>query len=199
MKSPPIDLLVSAYMKGIFPMAHAELDGEVQWYAPNPRTILPLEGFHASRRLMQTVRQGVFEMRVNHAFDAVLDACAAPRGDGQGTWISPGLAQSYRALHRVGLAHSVEAWQGEVLVGGLYGVSLGGFFAGESMFHRATDASKFCLVHLVERLRARGYALLDVQFSTGHLQRFGAVDIARREYEARLAEALARACTFVDV
>jgi leucyl/phenylalanyl-tRNA--protein transferase len=197
MKRPTAELLLNAYAQGIFPMAHEELDFELYWYAPDPRAIIPLDGFHASRRLRQTVRQEVFEIRYSTAFERVMRECAAPRGQDSGTWISTGLIDAYTELHRYGFAHSVEAWKDGELVGGLYGVALRGLFAGESMFHRERDASKVCLYHLVERLNERGFALLDTQFTTPHLERFGAIEIPREEYEARLEKALERDVTFL--
>ena len=179
-------------------MAHPEEGGEVYWYAPDPRTIMPLdEGFHVSRRLRQTIRQAPFEIAINRDFEAVIRACAAPREQQPETWISTGILEVYLELHQLGFCHSVEAWEEGELVGGLYGVALGGFFAGESMFHRRRDASKICLVHLVERLRERGYTLLDIQFMTPHLARFGAMEIPKSEYDARLKEALQHRCSFV--
>ncbi len=135
-------------------------------------------------------------MRVNSAFAEVIAGCADRR---EGTWISNDMKDAYRVLHRLGYAHSVEAWRGEELAGGLYGVAIGGAFFGESMFHRVTDASKLALVYLIERMRGRGFALLDVQFLTEHLQRFGAVEIPRTEYERRLRHALSLSCSFVDM
>ncbi|AWV90040.1 leucyl/phenylalanyl-tRNA--protein transferase [Bradymonas sediminis] len=184
------NLLFSAYTQGIFPMAHPELDGEVYWYAPDPRAILPVEDFHCPTRLRKTVDKKPFEIRYNTAFREVMQACAAPRKIQKTTWISSGIIEAYCKLHALGFAHSVEAWQGDALVGGLYGVSISGFFAGESMFFRETDASKVCLVHLIERMRERGMPLLDVQYSNPHLEQFGVIEIPREEYEARLAAAL---------
>lgn len=174
-----------AYRVGVFPMADG-VDGDIHWYSPDPRAIIPLESFHLPRSLARTIRRGTFEVRVNTAFDAVMRACAA-RDE---TWISAEVLAAYEGLHRLGLAHSVEAWQGETLAGGLYGVALGGAFFGESMFSHATDASKVALAALVERLRARGFVLLDTQFQTDHLARFGTLEIARGDYLARLARAL---------
>jgi leucyl/phenylalanyl-tRNA--protein transferase len=182
-----VDLLVSAYSSGWFPMAVEP--GEIRWYSPDPRGIIPLEGFHASRRLSRLVRQGRFAVRVDTDFPAVIRACAA-RQDEEGTWIDEEILESYCALHERGLAHSVETWQDDELVGGLYGVALGGAFFGESMFHHATDASKVALVALVERLRERGYVLLDTQWMTEHLTQFGAVEIPRRRYLRLLDAAL---------
>lgn len=191
MKQPTPEMLVTAYAQGIFPMAHEEAGWEVYWYAPDPRTILPFDAFHVSKSLARTVRKAPFDIRYDTAFEDVIRACAEPRGDGQGTWISEGIIRSYVGLHEAGFAHSVEAWLDDELVGGLYGVALHGLFAGESMFHRASDASKVCLVHLVRRLKEHGFVLHDCQFMTEHLRRFGAQEIPRFEYEARLKEALA--------
>jgi len=182
-----VDLLVSAYASGWFPMAVEP--GEIRWYSPDPRGIIPLEGFHASRRLSRLVRQGRFAIRVDRDFPAVIRACAA-RQDEEGTWIDEEILESYCALHERGLAHSVETWQDDELVGGLYGVALGGAFFGESMFHHATDASKVALVALVERLRERGYVLLDTQWMTEHLTQLGGVEIPRRRYLRLLDAAL---------
>lgn len=197
MKEIHPSILLAAYRQGVFPMAHPELDDEVYWYAPDPRGIIPVEGFHCPRRLKRTVDQGPFDVRYSTAFGEVIRACAAPREIGAATWISQGIVDAYCQLHQMGYAHSVEAWRGGELVGGLYGVALGGLFAGESMFFRATDASKVCLVHLVRRLRERGFVLLDVQFVNAHLEQFGAVEIARDEYERRLEAALAREVAFL--
>lgn len=196
MKRPTIRMLLNAYTQGVFPMAHPEHDDEIYWYAPDPRAIIDLDDFKTSRRLRQTIRQEVFEIRVNTAFEEVIDACAAPRGEDQATWISSGIARAYIELHHAGFAHSVEAWKDGELAGGLYGVSVGGLFAGESMFHRVTDASKVSLAALVERMRARGMTLLDIQFMTDHLAKFGAKEIPKDDYEALLDQALELRCTF---
>jgi leucyl/phenylalanyl-tRNA--protein transferase len=186
-------LLVRAYRKGLFPMALE--DGEIGWFSPDPRGILPIETFHVPARLARLVRQAPYEIVIDRAFEAVMCACAErPR---EGTWISEEIVESYTALHRLGLAHSVEAWRGDELVGGLYGVHLGGAFFGESMFHRATDASKLGLVALVDRLARRGFTLLDTQWITPHLAQFGAIEIPRAEYLRRLEDALKRDCSFV--
>ncbi|HEU5016138.1 MAG TPA: leucyl/phenylalanyl-tRNA--protein transferase [Roseiflexaceae bacterium] len=193
MKLTP-ELLLSAYCQGVFPMAH---DDGMYWYDPDPRAIIPLdERFHVPRRLSRTVRSGRFDMRVDTAFRAVMEGCAAPRADHEGTWISPEFVDAYTKLHRLGFAHSVEAWRGGQLVGGLYGVAVRGLFAGESMFSREADASKVALVHLVERLRHGGFVLLDTQFTTEHLQQFGTYEISRRQYKALLAHALTVEATF---
>ena len=186
-------VLVRAYRQGIFPMALD--DGEIGWFSPNPRGIIPLDEFRMSGRLARVVRQGKFEIAIDRGFEPVMRACAERRGE-DGTWISEEIIESYVTLHRLGLAHSVEAWLGGELAGGLYGVHLGGAFFGESMFHRVTDASKVALAALVDRMTRRGFELLDVQWVTPHLAQFGAVAIPRREYLARLARALARECEF---
>lgn len=193
----PADLLVAAYASGWFPMA---VDGgEIRWFSPDPRGVLPLDRFHVPRRLARLWRRGIFRIEIDHDFEAVIRSCAeAPRDPADpGSWISDEIVESYLALHHDGVAHSVEAWSGDRLAGGLYGVALGGAFFGESMFHRETDASKVALVALVERLRARGYALLDTQWTTAHLEQFGAVEIPRREYLRRLERALRLECRFV--
>ncbi|GAB4182555.1 MAG: leucyl/phenylalanyl-tRNA--protein transferase [Roseiflexaceae bacterium] len=182
-------LLIEAYSHGVFPMAGE--DGIIRWYDPNPRAIIPLDQFHIPRRLARTVRNGPFEIRYDTAFTTVMERCAEPIPGREGTWISAEFIRAYTELHQIGFAHSVEAWIDNQLVGGLYGVAIRGLFAGESMFSRERDASKVCLVHLVERLRAGGYTLLDSQFITGsHMLQFGAIEIPRLEYRARLATAL---------
>jgi leucyl/phenylalanyl-tRNA--protein transferase len=187
----PSDLLVSAYASGWFPMGVG--GGEIRWYSPDPRGIIPLDGFHVPARLARLVRGGRFRIEIDRDFDAVIRGCAeaARGGDEPGTWIDTQIIESYVTLHEAGLAHSIEAWQEERLVGGLYGVALGGAFFGESMFHRATDASKIALVALVDRLRAGGFRLLDIQWVTPHLEQFGALAIPRRAYLKMLEESLA--------
>lgn len=181
-------ILILAYSQGIFPMANEA--GEIAWYDPDPRAIIPLDTFHVPRRLARTIRSGRFEVRIDHAFREVVQACAAPSPGRDGTWISDEFVSAYTGLHQLGFAHSVETWRDGQLVGGLYGVALRGLFAGESMFSSERDASKVALVHLVNRLRAGGFTLLDTQFLTEHLERFGATTIARAEYRRRLAQAL---------
>jgi leucyl/phenylalanyl-tRNA--protein transferase len=181
------DALLSAYASGWFPMAVAP--GEIRWYSPDPRGIIPLDTFHLPRRLARTLRSRRFEVRVNSDFRSVIAACAA-REDADGNWIDHEIMESYCALHARGYAHSVETWQDGTLVGGLYGVALKGAFFGESMFHRVDDASKAALTALVARLGARGYTLLDTQWVTGHLLQFGAIEVPRRRYLRMLDAAL---------
>jgi leucyl/phenylalanyl-tRNA--protein transferase len=190
------DLLISAYASGWFPMAVE--GGEIRWFSPDPRGIVPLGAFTPPRRLERVWRQRRFEIRIDTAFNEVIRACAEIERDPDdpGTWITEEIVESYNALHARGLAHSVEAWRDGRLAGGLYGVALGGAFFGESMFHRETDASKIALMALVERLNARGYQLLDTQWTTAHLARFGAIDVTRREYLRRLERALRVSCGF---
>jgi leucyl/phenylalanyl-tRNA--protein transferase len=164
--------------------------GEIWWYDPDPRTILPLETFHVPRSLTQRIRRGGFEVRLDTAFRSVITTCAEPAPNRKSTWITPPIIDAYCALHELGVAHSVETWMDNQLVGGLYGVAVGGLFAGESMFSRVTDASKIALVYLVEQLRAGGFVLHDTQFMTPHLKRFGAVEISRNRYKRALRQAL---------
>ena len=185
------EILLRAYSIGLFPMAERADDPEIFWVEPELRGVLPLATFHVSRSLAKTIRRKPFDIRFNHDFDAVIAACAEHTADRPSTWINKTIKDLYSTLHHLGHAHSVEAWEGERLVGGLYGVSLGSAFFGESMFSRRTDASKICLVHLVERLRLRGYTLLDAQFTTEHLKTFGAVDVPKAAYARMLAKAMA--------
>ena len=187
------DHLMSAYAQGAFPMA--DRDGIIRWYTADPRGIFPLDRFHIPQTLRQIVRQRRFEIRIDHAFEHVMRACG--KRSREGSWINEELIAAYVRLHRAGFAHSVECWQEGELAGGLYGVSLGAAFFGESMFHRRPNASKVALVHLVERLRERGYELLDTQASTPHLRQFGCVDVPAREYLVMLRKALQRKCEFV--
>ncbi len=184
------ELLLHAYAAGVFPMSEGADDPGLFWVDPEMRGIIPLESFHIPRRLARTVRGEPFEIRIDSAFDAVIDACASPRETQPDTWINRRIRELYGALFRMGHVHTVECWSEGRLVGGLYGVSLGRAFFGESMFHRATDASKVALVHLVARLRAGGYRLLDTQFQTEHLAQFGTLEVPRERYRAMLAEAL---------
>jgi len=182
-------MVLDAYQRGIFPMAE---DTAIGWWSPDPRTILDFDTFHVSRRLARTIRQGKYEVRVDTAFDAVIAAC----GDREETWISPEIEEVYTALHHQGHVHSVETWEGERLVGGLYGVAIGGAFFGESMFHHedpkiGTHASNVALVATAEHLIDRRFALFDVQYANAHIERFGVIEIPRERYLRRLDKALA--------
>lgn len=174
------------------------VDHEIHWFSPDPRGVVPLDRVHVPKRLARVVRRGAFRIEIDRAFVDVMRACAADReSDDPGTWISDEIIASYTALHARGFAHSVEAWNGDRLVGGLYGVALGGAFFGESMFHHETNASKVAFVALIERLRARGFILLDTQWVTPHLEQFGAIEIPRTVYLKRLQASLRRNCEFV--
>ena len=178
-------MVLYGYEQGIFPMADPK-DGSVYWYRPHWRGVIPLKAFHVPKNLRKLVRREVFEVASDRAFEDVMRACA----DRESTWISETMIEVYTALHRMGYAHSVECWQRGRLVGGLYGVVIGGAFFGESMFHRVSNASKVALVHLVERLREGGFVLLDTQYTTPHLEQFGAIEISATEYEERLSASL---------
>ena len=186
----PTDLLLKAYASGVFPMAESASDPEVFWVRPETRGIIPLDGFHTPKSLLKTIRKNRFEIRFDSDFEATIDACAEKREERRSTWINVPIREAYIELHRMGHCHSVEAWRDGRLVGGLYGLALGRVFFGESMFSKETDASKVCLVALVERLNERGFALLDTQFTTEHLKHFGAIDVPRAKYEKMLVEAL---------
>jgi len=192
----PTDLLLKAYASGVFPMADSADDPEVFWVRPESRGVIPLDGFHVPRSLAKVVRQGRFEISFDRDFASVVDACAESREVRRSTWINGPIREAYAKLFEIGHCHTVEARREGQLIGGLYGVSLGRAFFGESMFSRETDASKVCLVHLIERLRERGFVLLDTQFTTEHLKRFGAVDVPRRRYERMLEEALTGGAVF---
>lgn len=182
--------LLDCYARGVFPMADARDDDRVFLIDPEHRGVMAFERFHIPRRLARTVRAAPFDVRINTAFAQVVAACAEQKPNRTETWINGPIEELYGELHRIGHAHSVECWKDDVLVGGLYGVSLAGAFFGESMFSRVTDASKVALVHLVARLISGGFVLLDTQFITDHLSRFGAEEIPRREYHRRLGRAL---------
>lgn len=192
------DILLAAYAAGVFPMAESADDPELFWVDPRRRGILPLDTFHVSRRLRRVVRQGRFEIRCDSAFAAVVRGCAEATEKRPNTWINDEIVRLYAALFAGGAAHSVECRQDGMLVGGLYGVSIGAAFFGESMFSRATDASKVALVHLVARLRLGGYRLLDTQFVTPHLARFGGIEITRARYHRLLADALGYRASFLS-
>jgi len=184
------DVLLQGYRLGVFPMAME--DGAIEWFSPDPRGILPLADFHLPHALKRVLRQAVFEIRINTSFRHVMQRCA----ERPETWINEEIIQSYVRLHELGCAHSVEAWQEGKIVGGLYGVAIGGAFFGESMFHDVTDASKIALSALVDRLRERKFTLLDTQWLTPHLQRFGAIEVARPQYMYLLARAVALSRSF---
>ena len=194
------ETLIKAYSLGVFPMADSADSREIKFYDPEARALIPLawrdgarHEFHIPRRLARTIRRQPFTVTINRDFATVIDECAAIRDGRKDTWINRDIRQLYVALHRLGFAHSVEVWEGKTLVGGLYGVALRAAFFGESMFSRRTDASKIALVHLVARLRAGGFRLLDAQFTNDHLMQFGIHEISRDRFQARLADALAAA------
>ncbi|WP_417308886.1 leucyl/phenylalanyl-tRNA--protein transferase [Devosia sp.] len=184
------ELIIRAYQSGIFPMAEDAQSTELFWVSPERRGIIPLDGYHLSRSLRKTLRSHSYQIRVDTDFAAVIEGCATAGTDRQSTWINDDIRQLYGALFDRGVAHTVEVWDGEALVGGLYGLSIGAAFFGESMFHRKTDCSKIAMAHLLERLSAGGYQLLDTQFITDHLRTFGAIEIPRADYEQRLAMAI---------
>ena len=186
------DILLRAYAMGIFPMADSRDDPDIHWVDPRLRGILPLDGFHISRSLAKRIRSERFRVTVDTAFDAVVEACA----ERDETWISLRIQRHYSELHHLGFAHSIEVWDDEALVGGVYGVTIGAAFFGESMFSRVTDASKLALVYAVHRLRAGGFRLFDTQFLTPHLASLGGKEIARAEYHGLLADALDHTATF---
>jgi leucyl/phenylalanyl-tRNA--protein transferase len=184
------DLLLRAYRLGLFPMAESRASRALHWLDPEARGVLPLDKFHLPRSLMKTLRAGRFRVSSDEDFPATIRACAAARTNRPETWINQEIERLFIELHQLGFAHSIETWDGPRLVGGLYGASLGGAFFGESMFSTATDASKIALVHLVARLRLSGFTLLDTQFITPHLARFGTVEISRAQYHLMLADAV---------
>jgi leucyl/phenylalanyl-tRNA--protein transferase len=190
------ELLLRAYASGIFPMAEDEDDPEVYWVKPEKRGIIPLDKFHISRSLAKTIRKQKYQIKINTDFTGVLLGCAQCEGDRERTWINATIKASCLRLHALGHAHSIEAWDGEYLVGGLYGISLGRAFFGESMFSRKRDTSKICLAYLVEHLKIRGFVLLDTQFTTDHLISMGAIEIGENEYDSMLEKALEGNATF---
>jgi leucyl/phenylalanyl-tRNA--protein transferase len=191
------DLMLRAYRAGLFPMAETRTSRRLYWLDPEQRGILPLDEFHLSRRLRRTVFSGTFRMTSDKDFPGVIAGCAMASEGREETWINRDIERLFTALYDQGHAHSIEAWQGDTLVGGLYGVVLGGAFFGESMFSRARDASKVALVHLVARLRLGGFTLLDTQFVTAHLAQFGACEVSRETYRALLAEAAPVAASWI--
>nr|WP_172327120.1 leucyl/phenylalanyl-tRNA--protein transferase [Mangrovicoccus sp. HB161399] len=186
------EILLRAYAMGVFPMAESRDDPEIFWVDPRRRGILPLDGFHISRSLAKTIRRAEFQVSFDRDFAGVLSCCA----DREETWINDGIFELYCELHRLGFGHSIEIRDGDALVGGVYGVSLGGAFFGESMFSRRTDASKLALAYLVDRLKGQGFELFDTQFVTPHLRSLGAQEISRRDYRRLLARALVRRARF---
>lgn len=184
------ELLLRAYSTGIFPMAEEADDPEIFWVRPEKRGVIPLDGFHIPRSLQKTIRKGIFEIRLDSDFEGVIDGCASGEGERARTWINAPIRAAYGKLFEIGHCHTVEAWHEGKLVGGLYGVSLGQAFFGESMFTRKRDASKVCLAFLVQHLSKQGFVLLDTQFTTAHLERFGAIEVPRRKYEKMLEQAL---------
>jgi leucyl/phenylalanyl-tRNA---protein transferase len=188
--------LLDAYRHSIFPWPMGERDAPMPWFSPDPRAVIEFERFHVPKRLERVCRAGRFEIALDRDFPGVIRGCAAGRGRKGGTWLTPKMIAAYIHLHELGHAHSVEAWQDGRLAGGIYGVAIAGLFAAESMFYRVPEASKVALVHLVEQLRKQGYALLDIQQLTPHTARFGAIEIPRREYLRRLAEALEKQVEF---
>lgn len=191
------EVLLRAYACGIFPMAESADDPTLFWVEPELRGVIPLASFRISSRLARTVRSDTFRVTINSAFNRVIDGCAAPQPGREDTWINRRIRELYAGLHRIEHCHSVEVWKDDDLVGGLYGVTLGSAFFGESMFHNARDASKVALVHLVARLVAGGFTLLDTQFVTEHLRSFGAVEVPRRRYRVMLDQAMAREANFM--
>jgi leucyl/phenylalanyl-tRNA---protein transferase len=191
-KTIPVDLLLTAYSTGYFPMADS-LYGKIHWYSPDPRAVLPLDSFKISRSLKQTIKKNIFDISLNTAFESVIRNCA----NRNETWISEEIVQSYLELNKLGYAHSVECWHNNKLEGGLYGVALGGAFFGESMFSLMKDASKVALAALVERLNQNGFMLLDTQYTTPHLIKFGAIELSRTEYLEKLKFAKSIEALFV--
>jgi leucyl/phenylalanyl-tRNA--protein transferase len=183
-------ILLKAYSCGLFPMSESADDPELFWVDPEVRGIIPLDEFHTPRSLKKVINRGVFDIKINSAFGQVMRECAKETDDRPSTWINDTILKLYQELHETGHAHSVEAWKDGNLVGGLYGVSLGSAFFGESMFSRATDSSKVCLAFLVNHMKSKGFTLLDTQFTTDHLMRFGAIDISRDQYAIHLSKAM---------
>jgi leucyl/phenylalanyl-tRNA--protein transferase len=186
--------LIYAYASGYFPMGDEA--NEIRWYNPDPRAIIPIESYAPAKSLRPVLNKGIFECRINQAFEQVMRHCSQPRSEDDGIWISEEIIQAYTELHRLGLAHSVEVYREGKLVGGLYGVCLGGAFFGESMFSLVSNASKVAFHHLLIRLRERGFDLLDTQFINDHVERLGAIEIPQAEYLHRLEKALDKKCNF---
>ncbi len=189
------ELVIQGYTQGLFPSAIHE-SGTMRWHDPDPRGILPIEDYHVKKTLKRTIRQGGFEVRVDHDFHGTLLGCAAPKPGRETTFITPQVIDVYMALHEMGVAHSVETYQDGALVGGLYGVAIGGYFAGESQFHRVSEAGQVAVVYLLELLRQRGFALHDIWWGSSHMETFGATYLPREEFKRRLARALTAPATF---
>ena len=185
------ELIMRAYRAGIFPMAEDAADNDIFWVSPDMRGILPLDGFHVSKSLRKAMRKSGWQIRVDTDWDGIIEGCATVGEDRDTTWINATIRSVYGELFNRGIAHTVEVWDGDELIGGLYGLAIGAAFFGESMFHRRTDASKMAMAHLVERLNAGSFQLLDTQFLTDHLASLGGIEITRAEYEDRLAQATA--------
>ena len=193
------DWMLEAYRRGIFPMPiRVERRRLIAWLSPDPRGVLEFDALHVSRRLARRLRRCEFQFTINRSFAAVVEGCASPRGDDDDCWLTLSMQNAYLTMHELGHAHSIEAWQDGRLVGGLFGMAIGGLFAAESMFHRVTDASKAALAYLIDYLKPRGYALLDVQWTNAHTRSLGATDISRTEYVARLAAAVEKDVAFVS-
>jgi leucyl/phenylalanyl-tRNA---protein transferase len=190
------DDLIFGYMNGIFPMADG--DGSLFWYSPDPRAIIPIENYHASHSLKPILNKKTFDIRINTDFQGVMRGCALPRNSSAETWISDEIIEAYTELHRMGFAHSVETYIGNSLVGGLYGVAIGGVFFGESMFHKVSNASKVAFHFLIETLKKNGFELLDTQFINDNVKRFGATEISKAEYQIKLASALNKKAHFAE-
>lgn len=199
----PPPLLLSAYAQGIFPMARNRHSREVYWFSPDPRAVMPLHDVHISRSLRRTLRQRRFDIRLDTAFEQVMQGCAAPREDETDTWINDTIIEAFTDLHRLGMAHSIETWRDGQLMGGLYGLAIGGAFFGESMYRdtttdRSTDASKVALIATVRHLRHRGYTLFDVQYANPHIEQFGIIEIPRDQYLAQLQPVISQPITWQD-
>ncbi|MHA8099317.1 leucyl/phenylalanyl-tRNA--protein transferase [Aquirufa aurantiipilula] len=188
-----VEQLIYAYAKGVFPMAD---EGEIHWYSPDPRAIIPIDTYKPAQSLRSVINKHLFEIRIDNQFEAVMRCCAGPRATDSETWISEEIIQAYTDLYRMGFAHSVEAYVDGKLVGGLYGVALGGAYFGESMFSLVSNASKVAFHYLMILLREQGYSLLDTQFMNDNVLRYGAIEISRKDYKSRLAKALKKTCTF---
>lgn len=191
------DVLIRGYMNGMFPMANEA--GDIYWYSPNPRAIIPLDNYYLAKSMRPILRKRLFEIRINTQFQRVMEACAAPRPGEPGTWISPEIIQAYVDLHHMGMAHSVEAYRDNQLVGGLYGVAIGAAFFGESMFYREPNASKVAFHYLIQLLKTQGYQLLDTQFINDNVKRFGAIEIPKSTYMKLLKEALSAKAHFSEI